>query len=73
MDGVKISRLRMFSHLSVCEHCNRAQTRTKNYFALRSPERGGLSPISNELWGGSLEIRPNGPNDIMIHNGKCVI
>jgi len=39
--------------LGIYEHDNHL-TKT---IALRSPERGGLGPIENELWSGSVEVR----------------
>ncbi len=42
--------------LGICEHGNRARIRAKT-IGLRSPERGGLGSIENELWSGSVAVR----------------
>ncbi len=42
--------------LGMCEHCNRARIRAKTT-GPRSPERGGLGSIENELWSGSVVVR----------------
>ncbi len=42
--------------LGICEHGNRAWIRDKT-IGPRSPERGGLGSIENELWSGSVVVR----------------
>ncbi len=42
--------------LGICEHGNRTQIRTKT-IGPRSPERGGLGSLENELWSGSVVVR----------------